>query len=164
MKALYTSEVKGAPNFTYWELFRSDTALRKGITNIPTQTNVKALEFTAQTALQPIREQFGAIRITSGYRSPELCIAIGSSKNSNHARGEAADFEPINSAISLLDVGRWISENIQFRELIFEYLPDGWLHIACRKDANINKIKLKDKDHNYKHVDIEYIEKIYRKS
>ncbi len=157
----YKKALKGAPNFTFWELIRSDTALRKGINNQPDQEQLRSLEFTASTALQLIRNRFGSIRITSGYRCVELCEAIGSSKHSNHARGEAADFEPINTSASLLDIGEWIAENISFRELIFEYLPTGWLHIACRQNANSAIIKLKDKSHNYKHVDLSYVKELY---
>jgi len=43
--------------------------------------------------LQPVRDHFGRVKVTSGFRSPELCQAIGSSPNSQHARAEAADFE-----------------------------------------------------------------------
>jgi len=28
-----------------------------------------------------VRDQFGRVKVTSGYRSPELCVAIGSSIN-----------------------------------------------------------------------------------
>ena len=31
--------------------------------------------------------------MTSGFRSEQLCIKIGSSVNSQHAKAEAADFE-----------------------------------------------------------------------
>ena len=36
-------------------------------------------------------------RVTSGFRSVELCLAIGSSVNSQHAKAEAADFECIGT-------------------------------------------------------------------
>ena len=48
--------------------------------------------------------------MTSGFRSPELCTAIGSSVNSQHAKAEAADFEVIGTDnAELFD---WIKNNL----------------------------------------------------
>ena len=89
-----------APNFRYKEFVRSSTALRLGIKNIPNEHQWQSIERVAGNIIQPVREKFGRIRITSGFRSIKLCKAIGSSINSNHTRGEAIDFEPVNSDIS----------------------------------------------------------------
>ena len=42
--------------------------------------------------LQPIRDRFGYVRITSGYRSPVVNQAVGGSKSSQHVTAEACDF------------------------------------------------------------------------
>ena len=58
----------------------------------------------------PVRAKFDKpITITSGYRSPELCEAIGSKPTSQHTKGEAADFEL--AGISNLQVALWIQNN-----------------------------------------------------
>jgi len=148
-------------NFQYKEFIKSNTALRKGITNIPNDTQWGSIETLTNNVLQPVREKFGRMRITSGFRSPELCVAIGSSRSSNHCRGEAADFEPLRNNVSLYHVLAWVYRNLEFRELIAEYFPDGWIHVAYREGANDRKLKLKDKTHNYDRVELSYIQKIY---
>ena len=90
-------------NFSLLELTKSDTAIRKGIDNNPNADQVEKLKALCENILQPIRDHFGRVKVTSGFRSPELCTAIGSSVNSQHAKAEAADFEVIgvdNAALS----------------------------------------------------------------
>ena len=148
-------------NFQYKEFIKSNTALRKGISNIPTDDHWKCIETLTTNVLQPVREKFGRIRITSGYRCPELCEEIGSNKDSNHCRGEATDFEPLRSNVTLYQVLAWIYRNLQFRELIAEYFPDGWIHVAYREGANDRILKLKDNKHHYERVELGYIQKLY---
>ena len=78
-------------NFTLQELIKSDTALRLNMDNTPTKEGIIKLRLLAANLLQPIRNELGSIRITSGYRSPALSQAIGSSANSQHCRYEAVD-------------------------------------------------------------------------
>ena len=80
-------------NFTLLELIKSDTAVRKGINNNPSAGQIENLKALCENILQPVRDHFGRVKITSGFRSEELCLAIGSSVNSQHAQGCAADFE-----------------------------------------------------------------------
>jgi len=121
-------------NFTLNELTKSQTATRKGIHNEPSTEHVENLIHLAKTILQPVREHFGKpVMISSGYRSPTLCEAIGSSVNSQHARGEAADFE-IHS-VDNKELAAWISTNCNFDQLILEFYVDGdpnsgWVHCS----------------------------------
>lgn len=164
MRNLY-NKIDGAKNFSYLELIRSDTAMRLGMNNLPKYDNVWTnLKDLATNCLQPIRDQFGSIKINSGYRSPELCLLVGSSVNSNHTRGEAADLEPFHNNIKLIDVINWAYNNLEFRELIAEYFPGGWVHIAYRKirGGNNKTLKLKDRNHHYSRVTIDYINKLYK--
>lgn len=148
--------------FKYSEFTRSDVASRLGINNIPKSEDIwNRIQELTINCLDPIREYFGKIRILSGYRTPTLCKKIGSTSNSNHTRGEAADIEPIDNSIKLIQIFNWIFQNLEFRELILEYAPMGWIHIAYRKNENIKQLKLKDKSRNYKIVSIEYINKLY---
>ena len=81
-------------NFSLEELTKSQTATRKGIDNTPSPEHQENLKRLCENVLQPVRDHFSrVVTITSGYRSPELCTAIGSKITSQHARGEAADFE-----------------------------------------------------------------------
>ena len=164
------AKIPGAPNFNYWEFLKSDTATRLGIENKPTEEHWKAIEKLAVNVLQPVRDHFGRIDITSGYRCPELCLAIGSYREidgkkvvtSNHARGEAADIEPDDPTIPLIDIVNFIHNELEFRTLIAEYFPHGWVHVDYREGGNLRRLKLKDPKHNFKTVDIAYLNALYR--
>lgn len=138
--------IPGAPNFTYEEFLHSDTAVREGIQNIPDDQDVwDNMEYLARTVLQPVRDRFGPIRVTSGYRSSALNKAIpGSSKTSHHCSGAAADIESVSADVSLRDIFAFIAENLPFTELIAENLPNGWVHVAIvrgREDERAVKFK-----------------------
>jgi hypothetical protein len=120
-------------NFTLSELIKSDTAIRKGINNNPNAEQIEKLKALCENILQPVRDHFGRVKVTSGFRSPELCVAIGSSVNSQHAKAEAADFEVIGTDnAELFD---WIKANLTPDQLILEfYTPgeanSGWIHCS----------------------------------
>ena len=63
-------------NFTLQELIKSDTAIRKGIDNNPNSDQVEKLKALCENVLQPVRDHFGRVKVTSGFRSSELCVAI----------------------------------------------------------------------------------------
>jgi len=75
------------------ELLFSETATRLGIDNTPTDQILINLQTLIYEVIEPIINQFGDIKITSGYRSPALCKAIGSSERSQHCLGMAVDCE-----------------------------------------------------------------------
>ena len=120
-------------NFTLSELTKSDTAIRKGIDNNPNSEQIEKLKVLCEKILQPVRDHFGRVKVTSGFRSPILCQAIGSSANSQHAKAEAADFEcPGVDNVELFD---WIKNNLEPDQLILEfYTPgepnSGWIHCS----------------------------------
>jgi len=125
-------------NFTLQELTKSDTAIRKGINNNPSSGQIEKLKLLCENILQPVRDHFGRVKVTSGFRSVELCTAIGSSANSQHAKAEAADFECIG--VDNAELADWIHKNLNYDQLILEfYTPgepnSGWIHCSfCDKD------------------------------
>jgi hypothetical protein len=90
-----------------------------------------------------------------------LCEAIGSTPTSNHTRGEAADIEPLEDGVSLYQVLEWIDRNLEYRELIAEYFPDGWVHVAYREENNNRQLKLKDQSHHFARVSLDEIASLY---
>ena len=98
-------------NFTLSELIKSDTAIRRGINNNPNAEQIEKLKDLCENILQPVRDHFGRVKVTSGFRSPELCVAIGSSVNSQHAKAEAADFECIGTDNA--ELADWIYKNLE---------------------------------------------------
>lgn len=155
------SKIPGAPNFTYGEFVRSDTAIRKGIVNKPNEAQWQNVEYLAVNVLQPVRNEFGRITLLSGFRTVELCLALGSSAKSFHAQGGAGDIEPYDRSTRLFDVLKWIYENIEYSELIAEFFPDGWVHVGKLQGDNRKMLKLKDAHHNFAQVDIDYIGNLY---
>jgi len=128
-------------------LIKSETAERLKIKNVPTKSQLKNLVTVAKKCMQPIRDKFGKIIVTSGFRCPELCLKVGSSVNSNHTRGEAVDFYVYDKNVKLIDVVSWIYKNLEFRELILELgnkrdkRSPLIIHIAYRTNGNIKQIK-----------------------
>jgi len=110
-------------NFSLQELIKSDTAIRKGIDNNPNSDQIEKLKLLCENILQPVRDHFGRVKITSGYRSPELCQAIGSSVNSQHAKAEAADFECVG--VDNAELADWINRELSYDQLIVEYYTPG---------------------------------------
>ena len=132
-------------NFSLSELTKSQTALRLNIFNQPEPEDLYNLHMLCDNILQPVREHFDKpVTISSGYRSPELCLAIGSSEKSQHAKGEAADFEVLG--VDNKVVAEWIRDNLSFDQLILEFYKDGeptsgWIHCSYA-DKNLSLIHI----------------------
>ena len=149
-------------NFTLKELTYSATALRLGIDNEPTKEGVMKLTLLAAELLQPLRnEVVGSIRITSGYRSPQLSEAIGSSSNSQHCRYEAIDCQFVqrgkmdnmaiyNALIDLdLDYDQCILEFGDSTEYIDGENP-AWIHLSWKISDKRRQTLIAYKDINNK--------------
>jgi hypothetical protein len=150
-------------NFLYKEFVHSTTAIRQGIDNSPNEKQWQAIEAQALFIWQPVRNLFGKIRINSGFRCPELNSFVGGSANSNHLLGEAGDAEPLDRNVTLFEILEFIYNQLPFYELIAEYFPEGWIHASYRAGATSNRmLKLKDKNHNYTVVSLQYIKNLYR--
>ena len=110
-------------NFTLQELIKSDTAIRLDINNNPNSGQIEKLKDLCENILQPVRDHFGRVKVTSGFRSEQLCIKIGSSVNSQHARAEAADFEVMGTDNA--ELADWINQNLDYDQLILEFYTPG---------------------------------------
>ena len=132
--------MKLSANFQLSELVKSQTAERKGIPNNPSPAHIDNLKALCVNVLQPIRSHFEApVMISSGYRSPELCIAIGSKITSQHATGNAADLEV--PGVDNKELATWIKENLEYDQLILEFYRDGepdsgWVHVSWSSEKN----------------------------
>ena len=127
-------------NFSLLELTKSQTAERKGIDNTPSTEHQENLKSLCTAILQPVRDHFGkVVTISSGYRSPELCQAIGSVSTSQHAKGQAADFEIFG--VSNKALADYIDETLHYDQLILEYWNEsdpnsGWVHCSFSEGQN----------------------------
>lgn len=124
--------------FKLSEFLASDTARKKGIDNTPSFEVVASLEELAEV-LDGIRAAWGSgIRVTSGYRCPELNKAVGGVANSGHLRGVSADLQPVNGRQT--DFNKFViayvaSAGVKFDQLIKEKSgASDWLHISLWSD------------------------------
>ena len=131
-------------HFKLEEFEKSSTAIRLNIKNKAGSGEIKNLTDLCYEVLEPVRAKFDKpIIITSGYRSPELCEAIGSKATSQHTKGEAADFEI--AGVSNLQVALWIQNNTDFDQLILEYWKEGepnsgWVHCSFVEGSNRKQV------------------------
>ena len=127
-------------NFTLDELTKSQEAIRLGILNEPADEHITNLILLCKYILQPIRNYFKMpVSISSGYRSPALCEAIGSSAKSQHTKGQAADFEIFG--VHNKEVSDWIIQNLDYDQCILEFWNEnepnsGWIHCSYSINGN----------------------------
>lgn len=126
--------MKLSANFSLNELTQSETALRKGLDNTPSDDIVANLQKLVDNVLQPVREFYGkGVKVNSGYRSPEVNASVGGSKTSDHCKGQAADIEI--PGVPNAELAQWIVDNLKFTQVILEFyskgIPDsGWVHVS----------------------------------
>ena len=127
-------------NFTLNELIYSDTAIRKNISNDPNEEQINNLKLLCENILEPVRGNFNSlVIINSGYRSPEVCLAVGSTIKSQHTKGQAADFEIVG--IANKDLADWIVSNLDYDQCILEFWNEkepnsGWVHCSYSSSGN----------------------------
>ena len=83
--------------FSLGEFSHSDTAVSLGIDNTIPAECVAKIEHLVHCVLDPLREHWGLpIRVTSGYRCPELNDEVGGVEDSYHMEGCAADITALD--------------------------------------------------------------------
>jgi D-alanyl-D-alanine dipeptidase len=151
--------MKLSKNFTRAEIEHSNTAKRLGIKNEMSEKHLKNMQVLIDELIQPMRDALGPIRISSGYRSPQLNQAIGGSTRSQHSKGQALDVQfwsggKMNNKI----IYDWILESgIEFDQMINEF-DFAWIHISMKDSKNRKSVleAYKDEDGNtqYKHAQV----------
>ena len=131
--------------FTLEELCRSDTATLQGIDNTPGEGIKANLALLVAYVLDPLREAYGKpIRVTSGYRCPQLNKAVGGSPTSDHMQGRAAD---ITGTPATREENRRLLALVQSLGLPFDQLineQDGqWVHVSYRSPGGNRQQVLK---------------------
>jgi zinc D-Ala-D-Ala carboxypeptidase len=131
--------MKLSNNFSLSEFTDSNKAKKLGIDNTPSKEAIDNLQELVTFVLQPLRDRFGPIAISSGYRSPELNKAIGGSTTSDHCLGCAADFEVQSQDNRVM--AQWIANNLDFKQLILEFYHSGdkhsgWVHCSYKQGSN----------------------------
>jgi hypothetical protein len=132
-------------NLSLREVTKSNTAIKYGIDNSPSEVHLRSLKEIAVKVFQPIRDHFDKpIHVTSGYRSPELNSKIGGSRTSSHCSGEALDLDAdLTKGLTNREIFDFIRKNLEFDQLIYEFgnefEPD-WVHVSYDRNGNRNQI------------------------
>ena len=130
-------------NLALSEVTRSETAKRKGISNMPTPEHIENFKKLAEKVFQPIRDHFGKpIRISSGYRSKALNTAVGGSLSSQHCTGEAIDIDMDGTDITNAQIFHFIKDNLLWDQLIWEFGTDknpDWVHVSYESTGKQRK-------------------------
>lgn len=120
-------------HFSYEEMTRTQVRAP----NDPGPVETEALKKLLAFIMEPAREMVGPIWITSGYRSWNVNARIGGASQSQHCRGEAADWVPME--MGLKEAFRKIMQSeIPYDQLIFEVpngLQRGWIHTSYNTRA-----------------------------
>ena len=121
-------------HISYKEATRSNTALRRGIDNIPDVEELENMKLIAEKVFEPLRKWVGGpIKINSFYRSPELNVAIGGSKKSQHCHGQAIDIDDTYGHRSNASMFKHIRYNMDYDQITWEFGDDknpAWVHVS----------------------------------
>jgi len=128
-------------NFSISELVHSDNAIKTGIDNTPTIQEIDNLLHLIVYCLQPIRDKLKKpMIITSGYRSTKVNFLCGGAMNSQHLKGEAADFIVKGMTPSQI-IDFIVKSGIEYDQLINE--RNKWVHISYSKGHNRKQLPFK---------------------
>lgn len=116
------------------EFQKSAKAKSLGIDNTMPLWCIAPLVALVENVLDPVRDAFGPVVISSGYRCPKLNKAVGGVKNSQHIYTKdyaAADFEV--PGVDNLVIYEWVKTNCKFDQLLLEFYSGGnigWAHCS----------------------------------
>jgi zinc D-Ala-D-Ala carboxypeptidase len=133
--------MKLSAHFALSEFTRSESAKREGLDNTPTAEHLENLKTLCEKVLEPIRERYGSINISSGYRGKMLNHFIGGSVSSDHCVGRAADIDMDDSGTGVTnkEIFEYIKNNLEFDQLINEF-NYSWVHVGYRQGANRKQV------------------------
>ena len=143
--------MKLSENFTLDEFIYSPTAIKHGIDNTPSPEHIENIKALVTNVVQPVRHFLRhPLKISSGYRSPELNARIGGAHKivngkkvatSQHCKGEAVD---LNVTGRNAEIFRYIKANLEFDQIIWEFGTDSepaWVHVSYAKKNRKNMLK-----------------------
>jgi uncharacterized protein YcbK (DUF882 family) len=88
--------------FSEFEFLYSWTAVHQKVLNIWDEPSHRQNAIKLCKKLDEVREIFGPLKITSGYRNRRLNALVGGARNSKHLTGQAADIYPSKNSIEAL--------------------------------------------------------------
>lgn len=135
-----------SPNFSLEELtFSRD---HPHIRNMPMGADLDHLRSTA-LKMEEVRLLLGhPIDVDSGYRSPELNLAVRGVVTSAHCEGYAVDFTCPGFGTPLAVADRIVASMVKYDQLILEY---GWVHISFDPRLRMQCLTKRSAEDPYEH-------------
>ncbi len=125
---------KISKHISYKEGTYSQTALRRGLDNTPSEEQLKCMKEIAEELFEPLREWVGGpIKINSFFRGEPVNTAIGGSTRSQHMKGQAIDIDDTFGHKTNAEMYHYIKNNLNFDQLIWEFGDDknpNWVHVS----------------------------------
>lgn len=118
-----------AKDFVLGEFFVSRSFPKLALGMNPRKDYIDAAVLLSAFCLQPVRDKFGPVHITSGFRSVELNNAVGGVVTSQHVRGKAVDFYCPGKP-NMHEVYLWILEKLDWPGELFYYSKRGHVHVG----------------------------------
>jgi len=113
---------------TLAEFENSPTATTHGINNKMNASQIASAKLLCENVFEPLRNHLNTpIKISSGYRSPQLNKMIKGSLSSQHCKAEAMDIKIDAKGF------HFIKDKLEFDQLIWEFGNDEnpqWVHVS----------------------------------
>ncbi len=132
---------------TLRECIKSETAIRKGIDNTPTEEHLINMHRLCNEVYDKLCDKMGSkLPFTSFYRSAKLNKAIGGSPSSAHSKGLAIDLDVDGSSLKITnaDLFNATKHLLNYDQLIWEFGDDkqpAWVHIGLGNTYRNQELK-----------------------
>lgn len=135
-----------SPHFTLEEATYSETAIRLGISNQPSEKQLENMKVAA-AQLEAVRAVSGPLRVNSWLRLPEVNVAVGGSKVSSHMDGWAIDCS--STTLTPYQLCQLVKKaGIKFDQMIHEY--GRWMHISFAPEMRQQELTIFRPEGKYK--------------
>ena len=133
-------------HFSLAEATYSETAIRLGIANLPSELQLANMRHAAE-GMERVRDVTGALRVNSWLRLPDVNVAVGGSNSSSHMDGFAIDVScAAHTPYELCQLVK--KAGIKFDQMIHEY--GRWMHISFAPEMRQQELTIFKPEGKYK--------------
>ena len=133
-------------HFTLEEATYSETAVRLGIDNMPSEEQLANMVQSAQ-GMEAVRALTGSLRVNSWLRLPAVNVAVGGSQISSHMDGWAIDCS--SAKLTPYEICKLVeASDIKYDQMIHEF--GRWMHISFAPAMRMQKLTIYKPENKYK--------------